>query len=344
MKNRIAALPLLLALFCSGCYDDYVEDYDHSGVYVAYQYDLRSFIVGEEMSFEIGSVLGGVIENERDRSVYYVLDDDLVDGDLSPYSGAASPFTAWQAMSGAVTVSGISQSYVTEAVKASGIGRLTPLLREYFTVSDDRKISIPRGRHTGTVTVTADPEALLADPNMSHDPYYAIGFRLTSADADTVLIAKSYQVVAVRYENMLFGHYYHGGKMHTVNAAGQITATKVYPTTIPSQEGTHAVYTLTTVAPDAVETDYIGNGTKQGSLRLTLDGDKVTVSSSSISVEDLGSGYNRARLLQDRKIFLHYRYPNGDGTSTEVIDTLTFRNRMHDGVNEWQDSDPAHYD
>ena len=53
MKNRIAALPLLLALFCSGCYDDYVEDYDHSGVYVAYQYDLRSFIVGEEMSFEL---------------------------------------------------------------------------------------------------------------------------------------------------------------------------------------------------------------------------------------------------------------------------------------------------
>ena len=33
MKNRIAALPLLLALFCSGCYDDYVKDYDHSGVY-----------------------------------------------------------------------------------------------------------------------------------------------------------------------------------------------------------------------------------------------------------------------------------------------------------------------
>ena len=109
MKNRIAALPPLLALFCSGCYDDYVEDSDHSGVYVAYQYDLRSFIVGEEMSFEIGSVLGGVIENERDRSVYYVLDDDLVDGDLSPYSGAASPFTAWQAMSGAVTVSGKSE-------------------------------------------------------------------------------------------------------------------------------------------------------------------------------------------------------------------------------------------
>ena len=61
-------------------------------------------------------------------------------------------------------------------------------------------------------------------------------------------------------------------------------------------------------------------------------------------VEDLGSTYNRARLLQDRKIFLHYRYPNGDGTYTEVIDTLSFRNRIRDGVNEWQDSDPTHYE
>ena len=133
MKNRIAALPLLLALFCSGCYDDYVEDYDHSGVYVVYQYDLRARSSwARRCRSRSVLVLGGVIENERDRSVYYVLDDDLVTGDLSPYSGAASPFTAWQAMSGAVTVSGISQSYVTEAVKASGIGRLTPLPRRYF--------------------------------------------------------------------------------------------------------------------------------------------------------------------------------------------------------------------
>ena len=32
-----------------------------------------------------------------------------------------------------------------------------------------------------------------------------------------------------------------------------------------------------------------------------------------------------------------------DGTVTEVTDTLTFRNRIRDGVNEWQDENPQHY-
>ena len=50
------------------------------------------------------------------------------------------------------------------------------------------------------------------------------------------------------------------------------------------------------------------------------------------------------RQLQNRKLFLHYRYPNGDGTFTVVRDTLTFRNRIRDGVNEWQDENPKNYD
>lgn len=343
MKRQNLILLLCPALL-TGCYDDYVEDYDYSGVYIAYQYDLRSFVVGEGMSFEIGSVLGGVLANDRDRSVYYTFDDNLVTGDLAPYCDGTSPFTAWEAMSGAVSVSGISQSYVSEAVKASPIRAFTPLPQEYFSVSDEGKMTIARGRHTGTVTLKADSVALLSDPQVGYEPYYAIGYRITSADADTVLLSKSFEVIAVRCENMLFGHYYHGGKSFTVDPSGLVSNVKVYPTTIPSEEGTHSVYTLTTVAPDAVVTDYIGNGSKSGSLRLTLDRDRVAVTSETVAVEDLGSSYNRARLLQDRKIFLHYRYPNGDGTYTEVIDTLSFRNRIRDGVNEWQDSDPTHYE
>ena len=341
-KLKFILLSGLAAL--TGCYDDYVKDYDYSGVYIAYQYDLRSFIVGEGMSFEIGSVLGGVLSNDRDRSVYYTFDDNLVTGNLAPYYDGTSPFTAWQAMSGAVSASGISQSYVSEAIKASPIRAFTPLPREYYSVDADLKMTIARGRHTGTVILKADSVALLSDPEMSHEPYYAIGYRITSADADTVLLSKSFEVIAVRYENMLFGHYYHGGRSFTVDPSGQVSDLKVYPTTIPSEEGTHAVYTLTTVAPDAVVTDYIGNGSKSGSLRLTLDRDRISVTSETVAVEDLGSSYNRAQLLQDRKIFLHYRYPNGDGTYTEVIDTLSFRNRIRDGVNEWQDSDPTHYE
>ena len=118
-------------------------------------------------------------------------------------------------------------------------------------------------------------------------------------------------MIAVRYENMLFGNYYHGGTTSVVDATGTVLSSEIYPTTVPSDEGTHGVYTLTTVAPDALTTNF--RGTQEGSLRLTLDGANVTVASTDASqpVEDLGSSFNRARLLQNRKIFLHYRYANG---------------------------------
>ena len=321
MKKILATL--LAAAALAGCYDEYVKDYDYSGVYIAYQYDLRTFVVGEGMKFTVGSVLAGVMDNERDRSVYYALDDELVTGDLAPFNGLdelgqpSAPFTAFDVMSGKSTSGTVSQSYVTAAVKASGIKKLTPLPREYFTVSNDEKMTIRRGRHTGTITVQADSAAFLADAQASRNPYYAVGFRITSADADTILLSKSFEVIAVRYENKLFGNYYHGGVTQVVNAQGEELSKEVYPTAVPSDEGTHGIYTLTTDAPDALTTNYIG--TKEGSVRLTLDGKEIRVSGSvdgSKEIEDLGSGFNGARLLQNRKLYLHYRYPNGDGTVT----------------------------
>lgn len=348
MKKIIATLLLSAAL--TSCYEEYVKDYEYSAAYIANQYDLRTFVVGEGMRFEIGSVLAGVLANQRDRTVWWTLDDQLVTGDLAPYNGLdelgqpADPFTAFEVMSGTASVK-VGQSYISDAVKASGIGQLTPLPREYFTVTPGDRMTIARGRHTGKITIQADSAALLADPNISRMPYYALGFRITSADVDTVLLSKSFEVIAVRCENMLFGHYYHGGVTSITDAAGTELSAERYPTQIPSDEGTHSIYTLTTVAPDAVATDYFG--TSEGSLRLTLDGQTVRVEAAGPGmpvIEDLGSRFNRARLLQDRRLYLNYRYANSDGTFTVVRDTLTFRNRIRDGLNEWQDENPSHYE
>lgn len=73
------------------------------------------------------------------------------------------------------------------------------------------------------------------------------------------------------------------------------------------------------------------------------DGKITLASADAVAIEDLGSGYNNAKLLQDRKIFLNYSFANVDGTKSVVTDTLTFRNRIRDGVNEWQDENPEHY-
>ena len=107
------------------------------------------------MKFQIGSVLAGVLSNDRDRSVYYMLDDELVTGNLAPYNGLdelgqpSEPFTAFEVMSGASTSGNVSQSYVTEAVKSSGIRELTPLPREYFHVSQEEKMTIPERSPSG---------------------------------------------------------------------------------------------------------------------------------------------------------------------------------------------------
>ena len=53
--------------------------------------------------------------------------------------------------------------------------------------------------------------------------------------------------------------------------------------------------------------------------------------------------FNRAKLLQNRRIYLKYKYVK-DGLTYHATDTLTFRNRVRDGVNEWQDENPGNYE
>ena len=128
MKN-IKKLYILLssvavALSLTGCYKDYVQDFDYSGAYLAYQYDLRTFVVGEGMQFKIGAVLGGVMKNEYDRDIWYEFDDNLITEDLRFFvPDAETPFNAFSEMSGRTTVGSVSQDYVKNAVQLSEIGR-----------------------------------------------------------------------------------------------------------------------------------------------------------------------------------------------------------------------------
>jgi len=347
MKNikKISSLLLSVAaaLSLTGCYKDYVQDFDYSGAYLAYQYDLRTFVVGEGMQFKIGAVLGGVMTNEYDRDIWYEFDESLLTDDLRFFvPNAETPFNAFTEMSGQTSVGAVSQDYVKNAVVQSGIKAFTPLPMSAVKVPEGDRFKIKKGKHTGSITVKADSAAFLALPGAGSLPYYAIGFRLTSADVDTVLLSRSYEIIALRYENMLFGNWYHGGKTVITDASGKVVSTDVYPTSIPSDEKTHEVYTLSTVAPDAVKTNYRGTGA--GSVRISLNEGKVSLTSAdAVAIEDLGSGYNNAKLLQDRKIFLNYSFANADGSKSVVTDTLTFRNRIRDGVNEWQDENPEHY-
>lgn len=348
--KKLAVILLSLATL-TGCYDDYVKDYDYSSVYMAYQCDLRTFVVGEGMEFKFGAALGGVMNNKRDRQVRFAIVDSLCTCDLAPFNGLDEygqpfgSFTAHNVMTGASTDAALSQSYVTEEFKKNpfDLKQLAPLPRQFYTLSSADELVIKKGMHTGTVTVKADSVAFLSDPNTSF-PYYAIGIAIESAEADTVLLSKSYEVIAVRFENMFFGNWYHGGVTAIVDdVTGETLSSSEYPTRIPGVENTPGIYTLTTEAYNRVKTNYRGNGA--GSLAIVMEdgGLRVESQDDSVVIEDLGSSFNKSKLLQGRKLFLNFKYSNGDGTSTVVTDTLSFRNRIRDGVNEWQDENPEHY-
>ena len=107
------------------------------------------------------------------------------------------------------------------------------------------------------------------------------------------------------------------------------------------------VYSLTTVDASTVMTDKIG--LNAGKLLLKFNGDDITITSADGSKEikpiaDQPNVYNGAKLLQDRRLTLNYCFSNGDGTTTYITDYLQFRNRIRDGVNEWQDENEKNYE
>ncbi|HEU5148272.1 MAG TPA: DUF1735 domain-containing protein [Chryseosolibacter sp.] len=317
---------LILGVATSACYDDYIRDYEYDAIYFPYQHDVRTFVVGEGMKIKFGVALGGVRENTRDRIINYQLDNSLI-----------SPATL-------ALMQGSSSSYIKNAVGSE----LKLLPSNYYSVSDDSQIVISKGEHSGTVTLTPDSAAFLADPE-TLTATYALPLRIvsTDADADSVLQTKDFAVIALKYENMLFGNYWHGGRTIVKDPSGTAIDTTLYHTTIPSPEA--KVWKLSTVEPFALTSNGVSDisGSEQPQMKITLEGGNVIVSpvaGATYQVEpDGASTFNQAKLLQDRKILLNYKYQDASGNWYHATDTLTFRNRIRDGVNEWQDENPDNY-
>ena len=310
----------------SACYDDYVLDYDYDGIYFPYQLDVRTFVVGEGMKINFGVALGGVRDNVRDRVVNYQMDNSLI-----------SAQTLQQ-------MKGSSATYIKNSM--SPVSELKLMPAAYYSLSDNAKMIIKKDEYTGVITVKPDSAKFLSDP-ATINPVYALGMRITSADVDTVIESKNYAVVAFKYESMLFGNYWHGGVTYVKNAAGANIDTLIYSTTIPAPDT--KIWKLSTVAPFEMTTNSVSDVSSSSNpeMKITLNGGNVIISSVPDAkfqvVPDGASTFNQAKLLQDRRVYLNYKYQNADDNWCYAKDTLTFRNRVRDGINEWRDENPLNY-
>jgi hypothetical protein len=331
--KKILAL-LVLSVTMVSCYEEYLLDYPYTAVYFYLQQDVRTFVVGEGMKFKVGVTMGGVSDNTIDRNITFALDNSLI---------TPAQLTKMQIA---------SQGYIKAAT--APVTALELLPTTHYTLSNTSKMVIPKGWYTGTIDVKADSVAFLNDSVKTRYSTYVLPFRITNrGEIDSLVKGKDYNVVGTMFENMLFGNYWHGGAA-VVNRATNPnpwqradTVIKYY-TTIPVPE--NRIWTLTTVSPQVLSCNGYYNATSTGGanhMNLVLKGNNIILSDGSTTVgtfvQDGACTFNRAKLLQNRKIFLKYSFTDANGFIYHCTDTLTFRNRIRDGINEWQDENPSHY-
>ncbi len=334
MKKILALIILSIAMV--SCYEEYLLDYPTTSIYFPIQQDVRTFVVGEGMKFTVGAALGGVKQNKIDRNVSFILDPTLL---------TAARLTAMKSSSWA---------YIKNAVATVPALQLLPATYYQMTPSTTTMV-ISSGWHGGTVTIKADSTAFLNDSVKTAISTYALPFYITSADADSILEPKRFNIVGTRFDNMLFGNYWHGGAalVHrplNPNLFHRADTTIAYRTLIPTQE--NLIWALTTAGPSTLTCSGYGNNTViagKKMMKLTLKGTKVYLSSGVdapyVITQEGECYFNNPKLLQDRRIFIKYTYTQTVSPffTFHCTDTLTFRNRIRDGINEWQDENPSHY-
>lgn len=330
MKNNIIILTIT-ALFAVSCYPGYVGDYSKTACGFANQTDVRSFIVGEGMTFSTGIALGGTIDNGQDRLITVGVDYSLVNE--STYN----------------QLKGHTFAYIANLMKK--VPAISALPASIYTLESESGnpgvALIRKGTHLGKLVVKVDSAAFLADASRLL-PVQVIPLVITDGNGTEIMEGKATSVIGVCYENMLFGSWYHGGYAEVKDAAGNVVRTDTYSTTIPQAD--NLIWTLTTVAPFELTANAVGSEFNTGSAQMKLklnEDDTIEISAvegAKYSVQPDGeSKFLRSKKLQDRKIVLNYQYVSGTET-IHAHDTLTFRNRLRDGVNEWQDENPAHYE
>jgi hypothetical protein len=165
-KIKILSIIALLALGIFSCKNDdwSFPDFDYTTSYFPYQYPVRTLVLGDyifdntrdnEGKFLISATMGGVYKNNRDIVVNFVVDESL------------------------------TQNLLNNA----GQTPILPMPSNYYTLSDNGKIIIPKGSLAGGVEIQLS-EAFFSDP-LALGVNYVIPLKITTVTTDSVLRGKT---------------------------------------------------------------------------------------------------------------------------------------------------------
>lgn len=156
-------------MFFPSCQNDPVTfgDFDYTGTYFAWQYPVRTLVLGEVSyydnsndlmhQFEIKASMGGVYENKKNINVGFEIDPSLVDS--------------------------LAIKVGTDTV------RMKILPSNYYEPINSNNMVIPKGSFNGGITIKLT-DAFFNDP-LSCTNKYVLPMRIKSSDTDSILKGKA---------------------------------------------------------------------------------------------------------------------------------------------------------
>lgn len=179
------AVALATATGCMKNSDIDHPDFDHQAVYFAYQYPVRTVVLGEDLfidntldnehKVEIKATIGGTRENKNDVAINFNVDGSLLNN--MSFSGNG--------------------------------GKIQLMPSNYYSLASNQ-IIIPKGSILGGVQVQLT-DAFFADP-LSIKNTYVLPLKMQSVQkADTILASKNFVLYAIKFVNPWHGYYLRRG-------------------------------------------------------------------------------------------------------------------------------------
>lgn len=305
MKTKFFIVSLIVVML-SSCekYDSYIDDFNYTTVYFAYQNPVRT-VFSNNLQFDIGVAMGGVRTNSANQTADFVIAPELL------------------------TDAGIV-----------GTNNFTLLPADYYTLSSSSQFVIPKGDFVGKVRVILNKEKFLTDP-LATGKTYALPIKITDTSLDSILTGnatkgiarKDYTIVVVKYISQYHGIYYHRGQRSKYDASNNLVNTVRYVT--PDQEDEYVqnvVWNFKTLKADSIQSSGVGefysSSSKNYGLNLKILTDntvRITGNPSSLipNIQDLGNSLYDAT---KKSFYLNYQYTDVDNMRYVMKDTLIFRN------------------
>ena len=326
MKKIFIILIIISGLYsCSNFPVDH-PDFEYTSGYFPYQYPVRTLILGDyiydnsndnDHKFIISVAMGGVYNNNMNRSFSIQVDESLCNNVLFGEGG--------------------------DTIKA--------LPQNYYTLSSNNTIVIPKGAFNGGIEVQLT-DAFFNDP-LAIKNSYVVPLKITgSNDVDTILVGsspnpnadprdasqwvvtpKNFTMFAVKYINEYHGTYFHYGQNTVRDGANAVVETQTYSTQYVENNTIARLHTSQrnqVSFSTFLKSQIMGNPGIE--LLLTFSGNNCTVTAdpgSGFTVSGTGEFKSKAYAWGNKdRDGIVINFTVSDGTYTyEASDVLVIRDR-----------------